>query len=338
MCSINSHFPIRKVAPGNPRGIGRGMQALGRLRSRVRPGLNPFDSIQKYSIYHYSTWKNSVIAKKEIEEDIRWTRSNDAKALLNDFISNVSNDNNQIGNMNEYINHRLVSNSINQTSNHASQQRVLSSLLTYPLTISHALRTVFPLDHIKPNMHIVVLGARAESSLPSIWWKEVLYSQHVAQSTKITMVGPGQALSPRATKPHQHSWNNKNVEVHTGQYTELFHALPNHFELLFTADMFVLFHPGFGHEKMTPLWMPTLELLFQTRKPIYCTAYSPTDLQRDIDKLQQCAEELDSQDLGESLEFIVPPTQNPFASARPVVNENDEVTIANYYHYCFQAK
>jgi hypothetical protein len=59
----------------------------------------------------------------------------------------------------------------------AASARLLSSLLTFPLTISHTLCQAY-----HPNMlydgtrfTVSILGGRAESSLPLQWWKEMLF-------------------------------------------------------------------------------------------------------------------------------------------------------------------
>jgi splicing suppressor protein 51 len=212
--------------------------------------------------------------------------------------------------------------------------RVVSSLLSYPLTLSLAINTLF--TYHKPSLHIIILGARSEASLPASWWKELLYTQNNAKDVKITMVGPGQQLFTKVT--HQRTWEEKSIEITTGSHLGLFHDLPNVHDLLRSADLFVCFHPGFGNSFMRPMWTPTLDLLFQTRKPIFCTAYSPTDIAADLTQLGAIADELDEQDLGEALEFILNADVNPFASMQAAISEQGEVTVTNHFAYCFQAK
>lgn len=210
----------------------------------------------------------------------------------------------------------------------ASAYRVISSLLTYPMTLSHAVNTLLPR---KRTVNILMLGARAESTLPVNWWRESL-STSSAQQLTITMAGPGQQPSQ---KPKHTNWEGSTLAIHPG-FQGLLHDSPDAIKLLRAADMFVAFHPGFGNPKMAGLWHPTLDLLFQTSKPVFCTAYSPTDLQQDMAALVATAEELDDQDLGHPLEFLMQPDENRFGSLKAAVD--GEVTVANAFGYAFQAK
>jgi hypothetical protein len=72
--------------------------------------------------------------------------------------------------------------------------RLLSSLLTFPLTISHTLCQAY-----HPNMlydgtrfTVSVLGGRAESSLPLHWWKEMLFylPSYEIEETMVTGKSP----------------------------------------------------------------------------------------------------------------------------------------------------
>jgi hypothetical protein len=76
----------------------------------------------------------------------------------------------------------------NQQIKETPQGRVLSSLLTFPLTLSYAISHVYralypwmslpeiPIEERKKLFNVLVVGARSESSLPLTWWKEGLYN------------------------------------------------------------------------------------------------------------------------------------------------------------------
>lgn len=295
---------------------------------------------------HSHAWNDPARVRHDASLDLAWTQTSEAGELLQKVITSPPSQHIHHPNMLDYLHGRMEhagSSSSRELS--PSAQRMLSSLLTYPLTLSHAVRTVFNYDHVKPHLNILIIGARAESSLPQTLWKEVLYSQSAAQHVTITMVGPGQLVAQSKASSqkqqhqrHQHKWNDQEITIHRGQHTDVLHELPEAFDLLRSADLFALFHPGFGHAKMQSMWMPTLDLLFQTRKPIFCTAYSPDDLQRDMESLRSIAQQMDEQELGESLEFIHPPKNNPFASTKASVTDEGEVTVTNFYSYVFQAK
>ena len=70
-----------------------------------------------------------------------------------------------------------------------SARRVLSSCLTFPLTLTYAHKLLFPL--LPPKLNVLIVGARAESSLPSIWWKDCLYNNQNLHEISVRMTGPG---------------------------------------------------------------------------------------------------------------------------------------------------
>lgn len=70
-----------------------------------------------------------------------------------------------------------------------SARRVLSSCLTFPLTLTYAHKLLSPM--VPPTLNVLVVGARAESSLPPIWWKDCLYNNSKLHEISIKMTGPG---------------------------------------------------------------------------------------------------------------------------------------------------
>jgi hypothetical protein len=120
------------------------------------------------------------------------------------------------------------------------------------------------------------------------------------------------------------------------------HDHPDCMRLLMESDLFVLFNPGFGSKPLREEWAPTMKLLLETRKPILATAHSEKDVRRDLDMLDRLSTEEDLQDLGEPLEFLIPPHENPFASTRRTYDaceeEGAQVVQANRFLYAFQSK
>ena len=113
-------------------------------------------------------------------------------------------------------------------------------------------------------------------------------------------------------------------------------------ELLRSNHAFVLFNPGFGSQALKERWKPTLSLLLECRKPVICTAHSMFDMERDLRALSELSDELDEQDLGESVTFSLPPGPNPFASQLITVDHKEEhpdamQVTANKFIYAFCA-
>lgn len=78
-------------------------------------------------------------------------------------------------------------------------------------------------------------------------------------------------------------------------------------------DMFVCFHPGFGHPGSAPEWEKTLPLLLETKMPILATGYTEEDLSRDVKWIHdKCAGEFD---------VLMEPQENRFKSLRWDINE-----------------
>ena len=229
-----------------------------------------------------------------------------------------------------------------------SAKRTAAATMTFPLTLSYGLRRIFSAREEKKDvLNVLVLGARSESSLPSIWWKESLLSglDVVGKSLSISLMGPG--LQQQTQKqPHGSSFshNDKSVTVrHVEGGAVVFHDHPIHMKFLLETDLFVLFNPGFGSTKqLQESWAPTLRLLLMTRKPVLATAHSAWDLKRDLARLESLTNEEDHQDLGEPIEFVIPPHANPMASAKRTYDAKEEaeaqVVVTNQFCYSFMAK
>ena len=93
---------------------------------------------------------------------------------------------------------------------------------------------------------------------------------------------------------------------------------------------------------MKSSWDPTIRLLLQTHKPIICTAYGNHDLKRDLSVLDQITSEEDSQDLGEPIDFLIPPHENPFQSFKLTVDPKETgdqgIVVTNHSLYAICAK
>lgn len=232
--------------------------------------------------------------------------------------------------------------------------RAVSALTSNPLTISYALSKIFPV--VKTGMHeifvkdsvkVLVLGARAESSLPVSWWYEYLTSfSHCFRHTELRFVGPDlQKNLSMSDKDASLAWSplsdgsdkapttdDRPATLHTLKIwnhndnladKNPLHNHPDMIKTMLWADAFVLLNPGIGSDAQKSSWDPTLRLLLQTRKPVVCTAHGSRDLERDLSALSRLSDEEDSQELGESVQFLIPPHDNPYRSFRVTVDENE---------------
>ena len=248
-----------------------------------------------------------------------------------------------------------------------------------------------PISARDKPFNVLVVGARSESSLPMMWWKEYLYnSKDLLPNTVMRYVGPGLQLDK--IKPNEkertviHQLNDHEFSLKVdipeilssssppsslGVHQDLnrLHDHPHHKDLLQWANVFVLFNPGYGSGVLEGQWDKSLRMMLETRKPIICTSHGPNDLARDLKTLDRqvmktihskgyegfhvylqlinyfihrLTTEEDNQDLGEPIELILPPHENPFRSFKYTIDENEtedcRIVSANHSMYCFITK
>ena len=296
-------------------------------------------------------------------ENKAWASSGDSKSVL--IVSaNPPKQQLDCGDMLEYIRRRAPG--LPTLTSSQPGLRVLSYLLTFPLTTAYALSLLFPKHYERESINILIVGARSESSLPLIWWKEMLFTNHNILTHNIRMIGPGllhnstivgdattsitirdrhkdhpEILNRRLNITNNFSSTNENKKQLHIDFNKL-HQHPECNDLLRWADVFIMFNPGYGTDNLKESWGPTMQTLLHTRKPIICTAYGNYDLKRDLQALDQITSETDDQDLGEPIDFLIPPHENPFKSLKCTLDEKEEgdlgIIIANHSIYAVQAK
>lgn len=282
--------------------------------------------------------KSDIDFRREIEIDKLWIKSDEAKKVITGRKVDVPLSHILSDNMNSYIKSR----GHDSVLEIPPALRTLSQILTFPTTLAYGIRHLYraPIDHLS----VCILGARAEHSLPRVWWKESLIGCDKVKSLKLSCIGPGiQCSQTKFFKEEVIEWAAGHVRVTNIDNGHLpLHAHPKAFEILLEHDLFVLFNPGFGSKTLTDAWAPTLRLLLEARKPVLCTAHGADDLMRDIMTLEHLAQEEDVQDLGDPLEYLMPPHQNPFRSSRSVVDDKEEgecrIVTTNHSIYAFQSK
>ena len=256
---------------------------------------------------------------------------------------------------------------------HSSAYRTLSAAMTFPLTLGYGINRIFakggPLGGMaefiemeKRPLRVLVVGARAESSLPALWWRECLlscfHSGAIRGGIDIGLLGPGlqtMKASPLDNSitfnmhPQRFPGDKVDIDVvgkvyHVENGMALLHQHPLHMKLLLQTDLFVLFNPGMGHSVLKEGWEETIKLLCMSRKPVICTAHSLVDLQRDKRCLESVTSATDAveQDLGEPLEFMFEAHENPFASGKRTFDTKEEegaqIVTTNQYIHAFRGK
>ena len=219
--------------------------------------------------------------------------------------------------------------------------RMLTSLLTYPLTLAHGIEMIY--GSRRTNLNVLLLGARSESSLPLKWWAECL--QACSSSViNITMLGPGLQITNNLEVLLEFPGNvTKKMRIANLKKNYCrFHDHTESIKMIQNNDLFVLFNPGIGSEAQKQFWQPTIELLLESRKPLLLTAHGHHDLDRDVNAVRRLADLNDDQCLGEPLEFLIEPKLNPFRSSRRIIDKNEvpkaSIVTTNHYMYAIQAK
>jgi hypothetical protein len=191
-------------------------------------------------------------------------------------------------------------------------QNLVTHVLTHPLTLAHYLNTEVGTSEMK-SQHWCCVGARNESTLPHLYWKELLATLPRFSSLTLEFLGP--EISPQG--PHSLTHNDSTL-----------HLLWSEPKLLHQADLnpcwtgYVLFNPGIGHPHLKRGWEPSLEVLFRQETPVLFTAHSKLDANRDATVLN------------ENLEMPIVYVENPFASRiqfKDPVSEEQHLVSSNQY-------
>ena len=92
------------------------------------------------------------------------------------------------------------------------------------------------------------------------------------------------------------------------------------------ADAVVLFNPGVGHPNLQDGWVPALEAIRASGRPLLVTGHSEMDSRRDLTALEARYG---------PLRFAAPPCQNPFRSRVVIVDPADatHMTSANAWAF-----
>jgi splicing suppressor protein 51 len=191
-------------------------------------------------------------------------------------------------------------------------QRLVSHVLSAPLTFAYH----FP---YQPSQRICVVGARAEATLPLDYWREVLVASNINPEQplkwKLDFVGPDVV----AVKNHVTLRNDNSALTLRWLHSGYLHDMTD----VPAWDGFVLFNPGLGHEHLRHGWLPTLENLLNTKKPMLLTAHSERDAHRDAALLQEL--------LGRPVEYRANVFQSRITYKDPLSNDNHLVRSNSFF-------
>ncbi|KAI9295503.1 hypothetical protein K502DRAFT_324297 [Neoconidiobolus thromboides FSU 785] len=230
----------------------------------------------------------------------------------------------------------------------ARQARHVSKILTYPLTIASCIHPFGPHrpgkqglsyegqrsmaaihytmeQHInnmkaeKEQMRIFILGARAEGQLPPYAYLQLCYL-FPNLSFSLHFIGPETAPPPGV--PNKVPINpHLSFNYFTGKFHEYYkEAIP--FDPY--RDVFFLFHPGIGYPLTKEGWKPSLELLLETKCPIFITGYDSNDINNDVNVLKE--------EYKDEIDWLLEPKLNPFRSLKADLNLQDIRMTLNANH------
>ena len=201
-------------------------------------------------------------------------------------------------------------------------------------------------DKPSPPMRIFLLGARAESTLPPHLWQQLTYI-FPRTPFHIYFIGPEVGvplldlkMRRSAVFSDEGGWGVPSYGLEVSQqltltslkapYEDIHHQL-GPFDPY--TDVFVIFSPGLGFPHQGPTsedsskqplvqaqttWRQPLQQILETKCPLFFTAFSPLDLQRDVATLFGTSPP--SRDVREFPEYVILPTQ-PIDAIEGVTDE-----------------
>jgi hypothetical protein len=171
--------------------------------------------------------------------------------------------------------------------------RLASHVLSAPLTLAKFHTTTTVKKESGDPLRWACVGARAESTLPYHYWKEMLFllSNHDNHQHHVAMDFCGPEVHPKIP--------NNRIELdgsalslrwfHRGLFHELQPTTKQQQQQQQQPDWdaYILLNPGVGHDNLRKDWKPTLVQLLSSEKPLLLTAHSEKDATRDAQLLAQ---------------------------------------------------
>jgi hypothetical protein len=188
------------------------------------------------------------------DEAFRWAEQNkhDARKslaippagkLINELV---------ISTLERYLEQRVWTGVAETEPNSKHSVALISHVLSAPLTLRYCAEQSIATRTSLSKLDICCIGARAEATLPSEYWKEVLMNTS-RRRWNIDFVGPDLG-SMNYPLQLQCGDSLLTLEVLSKGY---FHDIPPEKERQWQA--FLLLNPGIGHPNLKQNWIPTLE-------------------------------------------------------------------------------
>lgn len=222
-------------------------------------------------------------------------------------------------------------------------QSLTTHVLSAPLTIAQQFATFLSTNQQQQQRWCCV-GARAEASLPTLYWRELLivldWIQHHHTTTTSTnhnsttgnnniiisldFVGPE---LPTTNRPSETLTYKDSAITLNWNKASKFHELDPNFALSYNG--YILFNPGLAHPHLASDWRPTVELILHTKQPLLLTAHSLLDANRDAKLLSQYLPTPATTPTPTPIHYV----PNPFASRITYQDPFDNSHMVQPNHY-----
>ena len=186
---------------------------------------------------------------------------------------------------------------------------LLSSPLTYPMTLAYFYSKHHQLSKEMKKIHIAVVGARAEATLASEFWMEfhvayrlfsgaMTHNESPFPCLEIDFIGPDVPKGLQGTHEECLTANDKDPKSSRNLSRTFFHGYfdeyvnkvlkvqcQNHNEELSKLpwDLVVLYNPGLGHPYLKNGWKSTIRTLVKSNLPLLLTSFSSVDSIREVE-------------------------------------------------------
>ena len=167
--------------------------------------------------------------------------------------------------------------------------QLMSKMLTYPLTLSSCLQSHCKGASKARELRIAVIGARAEATLPSKFWKEASVFLPAASNVHLYFVGPHVPEEAQAYSSSFCNIDGDRVKYHFHFENALYHDSSaqeriSEANACGSSDVHasaIAFNSGLSHERVRMSWLPTIEALTCAGIPAIFTCFNVEDYRLD---------------------------------------------------------
>ncbi|KAK6626699.1 hypothetical protein RUM44_009175 [Polyplax serrata] len=210
----------------------------------------------------------------------------------------------------------------------------LSELLTYPLTVFHALRQIKLIG--QEEVTVLFVGAETQAEVEPLvkWERYLLHMLTVVRVLRLIFLGPelrtfADELTEMCEDCRSQNKQMKCEFINGKFYHE--HSVDGKVDLICALNSGMYRQCGFAGGDS---WKETMVRLFTLQPaPVLVTEYTSYELKKDLEKVEN---------LFGKLKLLVQPGLNPYASLKPglnVISEDETpVIFKNYYSVVFKPK